>query len=316
MSNLFLTKAIIPRFLKKLINIICYRGYSLYLAEYSYNKKVANNLSSVIITGTIINNGFHRVATAYIIIKIIDPYEPRKAIFNSDISLPFNLKQNLLISDVELNEKRKFSFTWVIPESLIKPKLYIKIDVWSPRKLYRKSATFYYPYQFDTSGWKGFIEIINRRNSMANLKIFISYAWVNTEHRSWVFGLTDFLERHGYEITIDRDLVPGQEITKFMEKKIEEADIVLMICSEVYTNKANDRIGGAGYETIITSKKFYESENKEKFIPVVKNNTLPSSKKIPTYLGSVLYVDMDVEDWQGEPLQKLIQAIERQKSIK
>lgn len=282
----------------------------MYLKESYSDKKIAKAYSPVIINGTVVNNGLHRLSTGYIVLRIIDPYEPQKEIFNSDRDLSFDEKRNLVVADIPKNGMRNFAFTWNIPENLEKPSLYIRIDLWSPRKLYRKSSIFYYPFLFDTCGWKGFVEIVNN-TAMKPLSVFISYSWINASHRGWVLGLADLLVKYGFEVIVDRDLHAGQEITWFMERKISEADIVLMICSDTYTRRANDRTGGAGYETIISSKKYYAAENKEKFIPVTRDNLLPPDDKIPVYLGKTLFIDMDTPDWQGEPLQRLVKAIGR-----
>jgi hypothetical protein len=312
---LFLTKAILPVWLKKIINILCYRGYSFYLKNYAFNRKIATSESAVIISGTIVNNSIHSSATAYIALRIIDPYKPGIDVFNSDADLPFNKKRNLIIYDIAKGASGQFAYTWSIPKGFAKPVLYLRIDIWSPRMLYNKKRGFYYPYRFDTSGWKGFIEIIDNRSNMKKLKIFISYTWMGEEHshRRWVLGLADTLIKHGLEVFIDRDLHGGQEITKFMEKKIEEADIVLLVCSDIYTQKANDRIEGTGYETVIATRKYYSTNDKEKFIPITRDNNLPADQKLPTYLGKTLFIDMDVPTWQGEPMQKLLQAINRHK---
>jgi hypothetical protein len=85
------------------------------------------------------------------------------------------------------------------------------------------------------------------------------------------------------------------------------------VCSDEYTTKANNRTGGAGYETQMAAQRYYHSDvnHKEKFIPVVRDNSLPPDKKIPAYLGKTLFIDMDNENWEGEPLQKLIISINR-----
>jgi hypothetical protein len=141
------------------------------------------------------------------------------------------------------------------------------------------------------------------------MKVFISYSWKSDSHRMWVFELADLLTKQGLDVIIYRDLLGGRETTKFMEKEIEAADIFLIICSDLYTQRANERERGAGYETIIATKKYYHTDAKGRFIPVVRDNNLPPYHKIPAYLGAALYIDMDREDWKGEPFQKLMQAI-------
>jgi hypothetical protein len=310
--NLFISKAILPNFLKKLINIFLYRGYSAYLVNYSFDRKIVKSKNSVLIKGLVKNNGWHEKLTCYVIYTIIDPYKPDEKIFESDINLEFEEKRNFLLYDIIQVDSRAFAFSHEIPENLESPILYIKIDIWSPRKLYRKKNFFYYPFLFDTSGWKGFVELVPQIKTTEMIRIFFSYAWVSNDHIEWVHNLADLLSKQGFEILIDRDLLAGQEITKFMEHSINSSDIVLLICSDKYTEKANGRIGGAGYETVLTTRQYYLDLKKERFIPIVRDNALPNNKKLPDFLGTTLYIDMDNKNWHGEAFQKLLKAIRNQ----
>jgi TIR domain len=255
--NLFFNKSVLPRWLKKLLNVTAYRGYSFCLKPPSVNKKLVKPGTPVVVTGLAVNNGFHNLATCYIIFRIIDPYNPKQALFNSDRDLAFEQKRSLLVHDVPKGQSRPFSFTWQAPAAIDIPLLYIKIDVWSPRKLYRKQNLFYYPYLFDSSGWKAFVEVITKQlppapgadtvtkgeflntgetlqpagdtgtaphtttGAVKEFSVFISYAWFPYLHKQWVFQLADKLTRAGLNVIIDRDLYGGQEITLFMERKIE-----------------------------------------------------------------------------------------------
>ncbi|MEK6453107.1 toll/interleukin-1 receptor domain-containing protein [Caldifermentibacillus hisashii] len=86
-------------------------------------------------------------------------------------------------------------------------------------------------------------------------RIFISYSWESEEHKKLVNDLGEKLENDGLEVTIDQwDVRPGDELALYMERAIKESDYVLIICSEGYKTKADNRIGGSGYEAkIITS---------------------------------------------------------------
>lgn len=42
------------------------------------------------------------------------------------------------------------------------------------------------------------------------------------------------------------------------------------------------------------------------FILIVRNNALPRGRKLPTYLGSVLYVDISGDNWRAEPMLDLL----------
>jgi len=288
---IFISKSLFPTFIKKIINIVFYRGYSIYLDTYSFSKRVSFVGENILIKGTIGNNGIHKFASAYLIFKIINPYHPNISIFNSDNDLPFKSKQANRTVDIRRGSKLEFAFSWTIPADIKPQLLYLKIEVWSPRKLYGEKSIFYFPYQFDSSGWRSFVEIIAKPNSLIMCpKIFISYAWVNESHKNWVQDLADELIKINLEVIFDRELLPGQEITKFMERSVNEADIILLICSKIFTRKANNREGGAGYETILNTKKYLNSSFKEQFIPIIRDNDLKPSDKIPDFLGSTLYV--------------------------
>ena len=87
---LFISKSIIPKSIKRLINLVSYRGYSIYLDSYSFDKRVAAIGDSVLIKGSLGNNSIHKYASAYLIYKIINPYHPEKIIFKrvSKIRIP------------------------------------------------------------------------------------------------------------------------------------------------------------------------------------------------------------------------------------
>ncbi len=104
-------------------------------------------------------------------------------------------------------------------------------------------------------------------------------------------------------------MFPGEEITYFIERGISTCDFIILVCSEDYTRKANNREGGVGMESIVGSSIYLNTKDKRKFIPVVRDNSLPSHKKLPTYLGSALYIDMSQRNWKGEPLRQLIRSI-------
>ncbi len=94
-----------------------------------------------------------------------------------------------------------------------------------------------------------------------------------------------------------------------MERAIQDCDFVVMVCSKAYTDKANGRIGGVGFETVITSAKFLHSKDKRFIIPIVRDNDMPSAEKLPIFLGSLKYVAMDGEDWRAGPMQEIVRRM-------
>jgi hypothetical protein len=75
-----------------------------------------------------------------------------------------------------------------------------------------------------------------------------------------------------------------------MEENIRSANFVLLICTPNFANKANNAMGGVGYEkAIITGELFRSAPDQGKFVPVLREGDTLTS--LPTYLLSKLYID-------------------------
>lgn len=100
-------------------------------------------------------------------------------------------------------------------------------------------------------------------------KVFISYSWSNDDI---TMALAERLMSHGVEVILDKwDLKEGQDKYAFMEQCVNnpEVDRVLIVCDQKYADKANNREGGVGDETVIISTEIYGKVNQEKFIPII-----------------------------------------------
>ena len=100
-------------------------------------------------------------------------------------------------------------------------------------------------------------------------KVFISYSWSSD---ALVLDLAQRLVSHGVDVVLDKwELKEGNDKYKFMERCVNDADItkVLIICDKAYAQKANDRTGGVGDETVIISSEIYGNAKQEKFIPII-----------------------------------------------
>ena len=86
-------------------------------------------------------------------------------------------------------------------------------------------------------------------------KIFISYSWSSD---ALVLELANRLVSHGVDVVLDKwDLKEGNDKYEFMERCVNDSSItkVLIICDKAYAQKANDRTGGVGDETVMQDKK-------------------------------------------------------------
>lgn len=140
-------------------------------------------------------------------------------------------------------------------------------------------------------------------------KVFISYSWAVQE---WVVKLAQRLVNDGIDTIVDFwNLKPGNDKYKFMESMVTDntIDFVLIVCDKTYTEKANDRTGGVGDETVIISSELYGKFKQEKFLPLTLEKNEDTSPTRPVYIKSRIYFDFsDTDNYENE-YEKLIRHI-------
>lgn len=123
------------------------------------------------------------------------------------------------------------------------------------------------------------------------MKVFISYTWESGAHGEWVERLASRLRSDGIETTLDKwELKPGDDFLKFMEEGIRDHDHVLVICTPEYKRKADERRGGAGYETRQISAEIFYGLKPGKFIPVLRSGERENA--VPSCLQGILDINM------------------------
>lgn len=129
---------------------------------------------------------------------------------------------------------------------------------------------------------------------MKTPKAFVSYSWDNDGHKKWVADLAATLRSDGVDVTLDQwDMVPGDQLTSFMEKEIRDNDYVLIICTPNYRTKSDLRTGGVGYEGDIMTAEVLTKGNHRKFIPILASGSWQDSA--PSWLKGKYYVDLSAE---------------------
>jgi hypothetical protein len=123
-------------------------------------------------------------------------------------------------------------------------------------------------------------------------RAFISYSHDSSTHKEWVLKLASDLRAKGIDVVLDQwDLVPGQDVSSFMQRGISEADRVIMVCSAAYVTKSEGGVGGVGYERLIVTSEVVSSIDTIKFIPILRGSN--DSGRIPSFLGPRLYLDFE-----------------------
>ena len=140
-------------------------------------------------------------------------------------------------------------------------------------------------------------------------KVFISYSWTKSD---LVLQVANRLMSHGVEVVLDKwDLKEGQDKYVFMEQCVNNSDItkVLIFCDKTYTEKANNRTGGVGDETVIISSEVYGKVTQEKFIPIITERDEDGKEYVPAYIKTRIYIDFSNPDIFEEEYEKLVRNI-------
>lgn len=135
--------------------------------------------------------------------------------------------------------------------------------------------------------------------------VFISYSWDNEEHKDWVMNLRNRLEADGVTTVIDRvDLPLGDSIPKFMEQSIRNADYILIVLTPEYKRKADNRIGGVGYEDSIITGEILNGQKKRVYIPILARGDWNTST--PTWLLGKNGVNLTGNPYSKNEYKKLL----------
>lgn len=140
------------------------------------------------------------------------------------------------------------------------------------------------------------------------VKVFISYSWDDQNHINWVKEFSACLRSHGFDVTLDQwHLIPGDQLTEFMEKSVRESDYVLVVCTQKYKERSNKREGGVGYEGDIITSEILTNKNHRKFIPILRQP--PWDNSAPTWMKGKYYIDLSSPSIYQENFDRLISTL-------
>lgn len=139
------------------------------------------------------------------------------------------------------------------------------------------------------------------------VRVFISYSHDSDEHKQWVLDLATRLRSMGVDATIDQwDLPPGADSARFMQDSVTHSDRVIMVCSDQYVTKADERLGGVGFENMIITGEMVAKVSTSKFIPVIRMNPKTS---IPKFLGARIYINFNDDAAFDDKLEDLAREL-------
>ena len=142
---------------------------------------------------------------------------------------------------------------------------------------------------------------------MASPKVFVSYSHDSEEHKNWVKNLCTKLRKNGVDVTLDQwDLCLGMDATVFMEEP-RNSDRVLIVCTNNYVKRANNRQGGVGYEGVVITSELAQDLKTDKFIPIIREGS--DENNTPTFLGRRVYSDFRDDSQFDVEFDKLLHEI-------
>jgi SEFIR domain/Effector-associated domain 7 len=131
-------------------------------------------------------------------------------------------------------------------------------------------------------------------------KIFISYSHDSEAHTDRVLELADRLRQDGIDANIDQyEQAPSQGWQRWMLNEIEDAQFVLIICTEQYDRRfrGKEESGkgkGATWEGTIVTQELYDSQGRNlKFIPVLLNSNNEGFVPIPLRSSNIYKLDRE-----------------------
>jgi hypothetical protein len=140
--------------------------------------------------------------------------------------------------------------------------------------------------------------------------IFISYSWDSDVHKQWVLDLAHRLEIiEELHVVLDQyDLDRFSDKDKFMEQGVFDSEVVLIVSTEDYVEKANARMGGVGIETKLASSRHWEESAK-----IGSSNILVlrrSGVSTPNYLKEKLHIDFSLDEKFETSLKEILKHLD------
>ncbi len=125
----------------------------------------------------------------------------------------------------------------------------------------------------------------NSGSNIKNPRVFISYTGTDINNRNWVKNFACRLRDNGVDARIDIfHLKPGQDLPQWMTNELIMADKVLLICDKYYAEKADNRKGGVGWETMIIQGDMLSKQEQNKYVAILRDKDIDQS--LPIYVKS------------------------------
>jgi len=140
-------------------------------------------------------------------------------------------------------------------------------------------------------------------------RVFVSYSHTSPEHEEWVVALASFLRQNGIDARLDVwHLRRGMDLAQFMTNELTLADRVVLVSDEKYAEKADGRVGGVGWETMIVQGDIARlPPDSTKYVVIVRSGTVDGG--LPRYLKTKFVVHWPDAAVDGKNRQLLLREL-------
>ena len=116
------------------------------------------------------------------------------------------------------------------------------------------------------------------------IRTFISYSGTSDRHREWVAKLSTFLRTKGIDARLDQwHLRKGMDLPQWMTNELTMAERVIIISDALYAKRADGRLGGVGWETMLIQGNMSTlPAESTKYLVIVREEHFELG--VPTYL--------------------------------
>jgi len=141
------------------------------------------------------------------------------------------------------------------------------------------------------------------------LRVFVSYSHTSPEHEQWVEQLGTFLRASGVDARLDIwHLRRGMDLPQFMTNELALARRVVLVSDEKYAEKADGRVGGVGWETMIVQGDMAQQPpHSNKYLVVVRSKSLDYG--LPRYLKTKFVIHWPAAESDERNRQTLLREL-------
>ncbi len=156
---------------------------------------------------------------------------------------------------------------------------------------------------------RGGVASVTEERPQTPQRVFISYSGTSERHSRWVAELATFLRQNGVDARLDLwHLRKGMDLPQWMANELDLAERVIIISDSRYTDRADKRSGGVGWETMLIQGDISQlPPDTRKYIVIVRETEF--NKGVPRYLKTRFAIHWSDDADEGRLRKELLQEL-------